>query len=211
MTPSTINAYYDPTRNEMVFPAGIMQTPYFNLSWPWSMNFGGLGMIMGHENTHGFDNQGRDYDGTGQLIDWWTKSSSENFNSRVQCVIDQYSQYEVLPGVYVNGELTQGENIADMGGIKNAYYAYKKLAGSEFNNPSIIKGLSNVQLFFVAYAQGWCEVATPQALEVQVKTDPHSPARYRVIGPLQDLPEFSQVFSCPVGSYMNPRSRCEVW
>ena len=146
------------------------------------MNFGGLGMIMGHECTHGFDDEGRDYDGTGRLVDWWTAASSEQFNQRVQCVINQYSQYEVLPGVYVNGNLTQGENIADMGGIKNAYYAYKSYDPKGFFNPSIVPGLNNVQLFFVAYAQGWCEVATPQALELQVKTDVHSPARYRVIG-----------------------------
>lgn len=211
MTADTINAYYDPTRNEMVFPAGIMQTPFFNISWPWETNFGGLGMVMGHENTHGFDNQGRDYDGTGLLIDWWTEESAQQFDERVDCVINQYSQYEVLPGVYINGNLTQGENIADMGGIKNAYYAYLANFGDQANQPSIVPGLSKIQLFFVAFAQGWCQVATPQYLEIQVKTDPHSPAEYRVIGPLQDLPEFSQVFNCPTDSYMNPTNRCQVW
>ena len=197
-------------------------------------------MIAGHENTHGFDSQGRNYDGTGRLVNWWTPESAAAFNERVGCVINQYSQYEVLPGIYINGNLTQGENVADMGGIKNAYNAYMKIAGAKASQPSIVKGLSNIQLFIVAYAQGWCQVATPQSLEVQVAVDPHSPARYRVIGyvvgrcwlilvdfgclvrivltrsrndlsPLQDLPEFSAAFSCPVGSYMNPPTRCQVW
>ena len=117
----------------------------------------------------------------------------------------------MLPGIYVNGKLTENENIADIGGVKNSYHAYSTLIADAANEPSEVPGLTNIQLFFVAYAQGWCEVATDQYLENQVETDVHSPARYRVIGPLQDLPEFSSVWSCPVGSYMNPTSRCEVW
>jgi putative endopeptidase len=211
MTPPTVNAYYDPTKNEMVFPAGILQSPFFNLSYPLAMNYGGAGMVMGHELTHGFDNQGKDYDGTGTLRDWWQPQTEEEFDRRAQCVINQYSQFQPLPGVFVNGKLTQGENIADMGGIKNSFSAYTKLAGNQANAPSIVQGLTNGQLFFVAFAQGWCQKATDNYIKIHVKTDPHSPARFRVIGPLVNLPEFSQTFNCPAGSFMNPTNRCTVW
>jgi putative endopeptidase len=211
MTSPTVNAYYDPTRNQMVFPAGILQQPFFNSSFPPSMNAGGIGMVMGHELTHGFDNQGRDYDGDGVLTNWWEPATSAEFQKKVDCVINQYSQFEVLPDVYINGQLTQGENIADMGGIKNSYNSYSKQIGPDANSPSIVPGLSNIQLFFVAFAQGWCEKVTPEYLKVQVQTDPHSPARFRVLGPLINLPQFSQTFSCASGTPMNPTNRCEVW
>jgi len=211
MTADTVNAYYDPTRNEMVFPAGILQFPYFNISLPMSMNYGGAGVIMGHENTHGFDNEGKDYNGFGKLVDWWQEETEVKFESKVQCVVNQYDQFEVLPGLYVNGKLTENENIADIGGVKNSFEAYSNLIRDDANSPSIVPGLSNIQLFFVSYAQGWCEVATTQYLQNQVATDVHSPAKYRVIGPLQDLPQFGEIWNCPVGSYMNPETKCEVW
>jgi putative endopeptidase len=211
MTSPTVNAYYDPTRNQMVFPAGILQQPFFNVSFPTAMNGGGIGMVMGHELTHGFDNQGRDYDGNGVLVDWWLPETSAKFDSKVQCVINQYSKFEVLPNVYVNGKLTQGENIADMGGIKNSYHSFLKKMGSKAFEQSIVPSLTNAQLFFVAYAQGWCEIATPEYLKVQVETDPHSPAQFRVMGPLINLPQFSDLFQCPKGSTMNPAERCTVW
>lgn len=211
MTADTINAYYDPTRNEMVFPAAILQAPYFDVSRPPAMNFGGGGMIMGHELTHGFDSSGKDYDGNGKLTNWWQPGTSQQFNDKVQCVINQYSQFEVLPGVFIDGKLTQGENVADMGGIKNSYDAYLSLYGPEANQPSIVPGLTNIQLFFVAYGQGWCGVARPEYLKNQVKTDPHSWARFRTLGPLMNFPSFAKTFSCPSGSYMNPTNRCEVW
>jgi putative endopeptidase len=211
MTPPTVNAYYDPTRNQMVFPAGILQQPFFNVSFPKAMNHGGVGMVMGHELTHGFDNQGRDYDGTGRLTNWWLPATSSKFDQKVQCVIQQYSQFEVLPNVYVNGKLTQGENIADMGGIKNSYNAFKTVIGNQADAPSIVPGLTNMELFFVAFAQGWCEKATDEALKNQVETNPHSPAKFRVLGPLINLPEFSDTFKCAQGTPMNPTSRCQVW
>jgi len=211
MTAPTVNAYYDPTRNQMVFPAGIMQQPFFNMSFPTNMNYGGIGMVMGHELTHGFDDEGRDYDGTGKLVNWWEPATSQRFNSKVQCVINQYSKFEVLPNVYINGQLTQGENIADMGGIKNSYHSYMKQYGGSANKPSIVPKLTNIELFFVAFAQGWCEKISDEALRVQVETDPHSPARFRVLGPLINLPDFANTWQCPVGSFMNPKSRCEVW
>jgi len=211
MTSPTVNAYYDPTRNQMVFPAGILQQPFFNVSFPYAMNAGGIGMVMGHELTHGFDNQGRDFDGHGKLTNWWLESTSKQFNTKVQCVIDQYSKFEPIPGVFVNGKLTQGENIADLGGIKNSFNAYLTTVGNEANQPSIVPNLSNSQLFFVAFAQGWCEKATDEYIRVQVETNPHSPAKYRVLGPLIDLPQFSDTFKCSSGSPMNPSTRCIVW
>ncbi|KAL6050625.1 Endothelin converting enzyme 2 [Balamuthia mandrillaris] len=211
MTADTVNAYYEPTKNQMVFPAAILQTPYFNRSHPDSMNFGGMGMIMGHELTHGFDNQGRDYDGTGKLTNWWEPATSKRFDEKAACIIKQYSSFEVLPGVFINGNLTQGENIADCGGIKNSYHAYSKIIGSKANDPSVVPGLTNIQLFFVSFAQGWCALESDEYVKQQVRTDPHSPARFRVLGPLINLEQFGQVFKCPVGSKMNPQQRCTVW
>jgi putative endopeptidase len=211
MTAATVNAYYDPSRNEMVFPAAILQYPFFNLSLPTAMNYGAIGAVMGHELTHGFDNQGKDYDGYGILRNWWQPQTEKQFNERAQCVVKLYSSFEVLPGVYVDGVLTQGENIADMGGVKNSFSAFAQIMGNHLNDKSVVPGLTNAQLFFVAYAQVWCSNATPEYLKVQVKTDPHSPAKFRVIGPLMNLPAFAQTFDCPVGSVMNPTSRCVVW
>jgi len=210
MTSPTVNAYYDPSRNQMVFPAGILQQPFFNVSYPPSMNYGGIGLVMGHELTHGFDNQGRLYNGEGVLINWWDSATDKQFDSKVQCVIAEYSKFEVIPGVFVNGMLTQGENIADMGGIKNAFHAYSSL--EDISQPSIVPGYNNGKLFFISYAQTWCEKATDAYRRVQVKIDPHSPAMFRVLGPLMNLPAFADVFKCPVGSRMNnPSTRCEVW
>jgi len=210
MSADTVNAYYEPTRNQMVFPAGILQTPFFNHSYPLAMNFGGVGMVMGHELTHAFDNKGRDFDGNGVLEDWWTHSTSELFNQKVQCVIDQYSKFEVLPKVFIDGKLTQGENIADMGGIKNSFTSYIT-ADHNSHNKSIVPNLTGRQLFFVSFAQNWCSLIRPSRQEILVKVDPHSPPRFRVLGPLMNLKEFATEFNCKVGSNMNPTKRCEVW
>jgi len=223
MTPPTVNAYYDPEKNQMVFPAGILQDPFFNDQFPDCMNYGGIGMVQGHELTHGFDNQGRDYDGDGVLEDWWLPQTSEKFDAKVQCMINQYSNFQIIPGVFVNGQLTQGENIADNGGIGNAFRAYRALVGDQvLNSPSIVSNLTNAQLFFVAFGQTWCEKATDDYYRVAVQTDPHSPAPFRILGPLMNFPSFAQTFSCPAGSYMNPQDpcgdtppkttcRCSVW
>eukprot|EP01130_Rhizamoeba_saxonica_P003888 TRINITY_DN160_c0_g3_i1.p1 TRINITY_DN160_c0_g3~~TRINITY_DN160_c0_g3_i1.p1 ORF type:complete len:668 (+),score=195.81 TRINITY_DN160_c0_g3_i1:46-2049(+) len=211
MSADTVNAYYDPTRNEMVFPAGILQSTFFNVSYPTSMNYGGIGMVMGHELSHGFDNQGRDYNGEGVLIDWWGKETSHKFDEKVKCVIDQYDKFEILPGVYVDGKLTQGENIADMGGIKLSFNAYLEEAGSTAFEESIVPKLTNEQLYFVSFAQNWCGKVRPSTARVLAKTDPHSPSQFRVMGPLINLEQFGDVFNCPVGSTMNPEERCEVW
>jgi len=212
MTAPTVNAYYDPSLNMMVFPAGILQQPFFNHSFPPEMNVGGIGMVMGHELTHGFDNQGRLYDGSGKLIDWWEPQTEKAFEGKVKCVIDQYSKFQPIPGVFVNGKLTQGENIADMGGIKNAFRSVQVLLGNQITAPSIVTRLSRGQLMFAAFAQGWCTVASDAYYRLRVATDPHSPPKFRVLGPLINLPAFSEAFTCKLGSKMNPTDgRCEVW
>eukprot|EP01126_Amoeba_proteus_P014574 TRINITY_DN1643_c0_g1_i4.p1 TRINITY_DN1643_c0_g1~~TRINITY_DN1643_c0_g1_i4.p1 ORF type:complete len:570 (-),score=103.87 TRINITY_DN1643_c0_g1_i4:145-1854(-) len=209
MTPYTVNAYYDPTKNQMVFPAGILQGVFFNHTFPIELQAGQV--VMGHELTHGFDDQGRLYDGDGRLVDWWQPETAKKFEEKVECVIQQYSKYSPLPGVFVNGELTQGENIADMGGTKNAYRAVANALGSAINSPSFVPNFTRGQLFFVAFAQTWCEKATDEYLKNQVKTDVHSPAMFRVNGPFTNLVNFAETFNCPVGSPMNPTQRCEVW
>jgi len=198
----TVNAYYEPTSNSINFPAGILQNPYFDPSYiDISINFGGAGMIMGHELTHGFDDQGRMYDGTGKLNNWWQNATAEQFVKKSQCLANQYSQFQILPGTFVNGNLTLGENIADNGGIKSAMNAYKSYVGTNLNLP----------LFFVAFAQGWCAKATDEFWKTMVQTNVHSPAKFRVLGPLMNLPEFADTFQCPTGSVMNPSTRCPVW
>eukprot|EP01112_Ceratiomyxa_fruticulosa_P003327 TRINITY_DN1369_c0_g1_i3.p1 TRINITY_DN1369_c0_g1~~TRINITY_DN1369_c0_g1_i3.p1 ORF type:complete len:489 (+),score=90.78 TRINITY_DN1369_c0_g1_i3:549-2015(+) len=212
MTPDTINAYYDDTKNQMVFPAGILQSPYFNASFPKSMIYGGAGVIMGHELTHGFDNSGKDYNGNGKLTNWWLPATEAKFNSLATCVIEQYSTFEILPGLNVNGNMTLPENIADMGGTKNSFNALASILGqSGLNQQSIVPGFNNAQLFFIAYAQGWCSIETPEYMRLSAATDPHSPPRYRVLGPLINHPYFASTFSCPVGSYMNPTNKCAIW
>ncbi|MBL4683957.1 MAG: M13 family metallopeptidase [Nannocystaceae bacterium] len=212
MTPPTVNAYYNPSNNEMVFPAGILQRPFFDADYPMAMNFGGIGMVMGHELTHGFDDQGRKYDGAGRLTEWWDASSVAKFEERAQCVSELYDTYEVQPGVNLNGKLTLGENIADFGGIKDAFRAWRAYAeaNAEAASPAV-DALNNDQLFFVAFGQIWCSKATPEAERVLALTDPHSHARYRVNGPLSNLPEFWETFSCEPGEPMRPVNTCEVW
>ncbi|XP_048879417.1 endothelin-converting enzyme 1 isoform X2 [Brienomyrus brachyistius] len=211
MTPPTVNAYYNPTKNEMVLPAGILQAPFYNKVWPKALNFGGIGVVMGHELTHAFDDQGREYDKDGNLRSWWKNSSVEAFKRQTQCMVEQYSNYSVNQEP-LNGRHTLGENIADNGGLKAAYKAYEnwvKKNGEERGLPAL--KLTNRQLFFVAFAQVWCSVRTPESSHEGVITDPHSPSRFRVIGTVSNSLEFSKHFGCPVDSPMNPRSKCELW
>ncbi|KAG9348205.1 hypothetical protein JZ751_001940 [Albula glossodonta] len=211
MTPPTVNAYYMPTKNGIVFPAGILQAPFYAQDHPKALNFGGIGVVMGHELTHAFDDQGREYDKDGNLRPWWQNSSVEAFKNRTECMVDQYSQY-TINGEHINGKQTLGENIADNGGLKAAYHAYKswvRANGEEKRLPAV--GLTNDQLFFVGFAQVWCSVRTPESVHEGLLTDPHSPPKYRVIGTLSNSPDFSQHFNCPVGSPMNSGHRCEVW
>ena len=168
-------------------------------------------MVTGHELTHSLDSQGRDYTGTGKLEDWWTGSTSAAFQKRVDCIIQQYSKFSPLPGYFVNGNLTQGENIADAGGLKTAHTAYVLSHSEEAPKASVVPGLTNEQLFFVGFAQSWCSKLTPNAVKQRLLTDPHSPPRFRVNGPAMNLPAFSDAFKCPANAPMNPSNRCQIW
>lgn len=209
MTPQTVNAYYNPTGNEIVFPAGIMQAPFFDRTYPVAMNYGALGMVIGHELTHGFDDEGRRYAPSGELKEWWEPEASERFEEQAECVVDQYGSWEVA-GEKVNGELTLGENIADLGGLKMAHLAYTDWVAAHGEEPKIA-GLTGEQLLFVSFAQGWCSLATEETERVRVATDPHSPPRFRVNGPVMNLPAFAKAFECDPGQPMAPEDRCEVW
>ncbi|XP_036203207.1 endothelin-converting enzyme 1 isoform X4 [Myotis myotis] len=211
MTPPMVNAYYSPTKNEIVFPAGILQAPFYTRSSPMALNFGGIGVVVGHELTHAFDDQGREYDKDGNLRPWWKNSSVEAFKRQTECMVQQYGNYSVN-GEPVNGRHTLGENIADNGGLKAAYRAYRnwvKRNGPEQTLPTL--GLTNDQLFFLGFAQVWCSVRTPESTHEGLITDPHSPSRFRVIGSVSNSKEFSEHFHCPLGSPMNPHHKCEVW
>jgi putative endopeptidase len=214
MTPPTVNAYYQPNRNEIVFPAGILQPPFFYANADDAVNYGGIGAVIGHEMTHGFDDQGRQFDADGNLRDWWSPKSAEEFKKRSQAVVNQYNEYEPLPGMHVNGELTQGENIADIGGVKLAYAALQKALDK---NPQAreqkIDGLTPEQRFFLSFAAIWRSKIRDEDQKLRLNTDPHSPAQYRVNGPLSDLPEFAKAFNAPDGSPMvRPADkRVNIW
>ena len=211
MTPPTVNAYYDASLNEMVFPAGILQPPFYSNKATLPTNFGGIGMVMGHELTHGFDDEGRQFDGQGNLKEWWTPAVSTEFDKRAACVADQYDAYAPFPDAHVNGKLTLGENIADLGGVKLALAALRKARAGQLATQS--HGFSEDQQFFLGFAQGWCTNMRDEMTRLQVATNPHSPPRYRVVGPLSNLPEFARAFSCKEGDKMvRPQSkRCEIW
>jgi putative endopeptidase len=210
MTPPTVNAYYDPQLNEMVFPAGILQPPFYDVKASVAVNLGAMGMIVGHELTHGFDDQGAQYDGAGNLSGWWPEAVTKAFNERTQCVAKYYEQYEPLPGLHLNGQLTLGENIADMGGVKLAFAAYRaSRAGAP--EVQIADGFSEDQQFFLAVAQAWCTKSSDELERMRVTVDPHSSARFRVLGSLSNLPEFSQAFTCAPTAKMHPANACTVW
>ena len=211
MTPPTVNAYYEPLRNEMVFPAGVLQAPLFNRGFPGPMNYGGIGMAMGHELTHGFDDQGRQFDKDGKLVEWWNPDAVSRFKERARCVSDLYSGFTALPGVSVNGELTLGENIADLGGIKATFRGYRAWAERNGKPGPYVPGFTNDQLLFLGFAQSWCAVFAPQYLAMLLTLDFHSPPNFRVNGPLLSFPAFAEAFQCKPGTPMNPVKRCEVW
>ncbi len=193
MTPQTVNAYYNPNRNEIVFPAGILQPPFFNMYADDAVNYGAIGMVIGHEMTHGFDNMGRQFDKDGNLRDWWTKDDSKAFKEHTKMLVDQYNKYEVLDSTFVNGQLTLGENIADLGGITVALNAYKlSLQGKE--QPKPIDGFTDLQRFFMSYAQIWRTNMRQKELRRRVKTDEHSPAKIRINGVVYNVPEFYTAF-----------------
>ncbi|HEY6071260.1 MAG TPA: M13 family metallopeptidase [Chthoniobacterales bacterium] len=214
MTPPTVNAYYNPKMNEIVFPAGILQPPFFFANADDAVNYGGIGCVIGHEMTHGFDDQGRQYDKVGNLTDWWTKESADAYEKRRKAVVEQYNEYEPLPGLHVNGELTQGENIADIGGVKLAYAALQKALDKhpEQRNQKI-DGFTPEQRFFLAFAGIWRQKIREEEQKLRLNTDPHSPGHFRVNGPLSDLPEFQKAFNIPDGSAMVRAAdkRADIW
>jgi len=213
MTPPTVNAYYEPTLNEIALPAGQLQAPFFGASFHPAVNFGSTGGgTIGHEMTHGFDDEGSQFDATGNLRDWWSKSTKDQFGAATQCVVDQYAQYEAVPGVKLNGKLTAGENIADIGGVKLGYQAYQAWRAQQaVKPPAQVDGFTDDQLYFLAYGQSWCAKVTPEAEETRAHTNPHSPPRWRVNGVIVDQPGFGPAFQCKVGTPMNPDKKCAVW
>ena len=210
MTPPTVNAYYDPTLNELALPAGQLQAPFFGASFHPAVNFGSTGGgTIGHEMTHGFDDEGSQFDANGNLRDWWSAATKKQFGEATKCVVDQYAQYEAVPGVKLDGKLTAGENIADNGGVKLAYEAYK--AWRQGNPVPQVDGYTDDQLYYLSYAQSWCEKVTPELLETMAHSNPHSPPMWRVNGVIVNQPGFGPAFKCAAGTAMNPGKQCGVW
>ncbi|KAM9230967.1 Neprilysin [Leptosomus discolor] len=211
---AVVNAFYSASRNQIVFPAGILQPPFFSASQPKSLNYGGIGMVIGHEITHGFDDNGRNFNENGDLVDWWTEESARNFKELSQCIVYQYGNFswDLAGGQHLSGINTLGENIADNGGVRQAYKAYEnfvKKHGKEKRLPGL--EMNHKQLFFLNFAQVWCGTYRPEYAVNSIKTDVHSPGKFRVIGSLQNSPEFSEAFSCTKTNYMDPAKKCRVW
>jgi putative endopeptidase len=213
MTPPTVNAYYEPTLNEIALPAGQLQAPFFGASFHPAVNFGATGGgTIGHEMTHGFDDEGSQFDADGNLRDWWSTSTKSNFAAATQCVIDQYAQYEAVPGVKLDGKLTAGENIADNGGVKLAFQAYQAWkTQQDVPPPPRVGRYSDDQLYFMAYGQSWCDKRTPESLETMAHANPHAPPSWRVNGVIANQPGFGAAFKCPAATPMNPAKQCSVW
>ncbi|XP_055588179.1 neprilysin-4 [Uranotaenia lowii] len=216
--PAVVNAYYSRNKNQIMFPAGILQPPFYHRYFPKSLNYGGIGVVIGHELTHGFDDKGRLFDRDGNLYRWWTDQAIDAFHERATCLIQQYGKYTVDEvGVQIDGENTQGENIADNGGIKQAYRAYTKWI-SQQTDPQVLEletfpalNVTNEQLFFLNFAQVWCGAMRPEATRNKLKTAVHSPGKFRVIGTLSNSEDFARVYGCEVGTPMNPEDKCSVW
>jgi predicted metalloendopeptidase len=213
MTPPTVNAYYSPPLNEIVFPAGILQPPFFDQSMDDAVNFGGIGLVIGHELTHGFDDQGRKYDPQGNLRDWWTEQDGKEFEKRASCVADEYSSFTAVDDVKLNGRLTLGENTADNGGARIAFMALLDVIAQDKTGKSAqpIDGYTPEQRFFLGFARVWCEKRRPELMRMLVKTDPHSPGKYRVDGTVQNMPEFQKAWGCKAGQPMVAENACRVW
>ncbi len=213
MTPQTVNAYYRPRMNEMALPAGQLQPPFFGATFHPAVNFGSTGgSTIGHEMTHGFDDEGSQFDADGDLRDWWSVQTRTRFAEATRCVVDQYARYEAVPGVRLDGKLTAGENIADNGGVKLAYQAYQAWrAEHDPPPPRQVDGYTDDQLYFLAYAQAYCDKETPEVLETLAHSNPHSPSKWRVNGVIVNQPGFGPAFRCTAGTPMNPGQRCSVW
>ena len=211
MTPQTVNAYYNPTVNEIVFPAAILQPPFFDLNADDAVNYGGIGAVIGHEIGHGFDDQGSTFDGDGVMRNWWTEKDLTAFKAKTSALIEQYNSFEALPGLHVNGEFTLGENIGDLGGLSIALKAYKaSLNGKE---APVLDGYTGIQRVFLGWGQVWKEKSRDEALRNQINSDPHSPARFRVNGTVRNIPEFYEAFNVkPTNKlYLAPEKRVKIW
>lgn len=213
MTPPTVNAYYSPPFNEIVFPAGILQPPFFDPKMDDAVNFGGIGLVIGHELTHGFDDQGRKYDPQGNLHDWWTAEDAKEFEKRASCVADEYSGFVAVDDVKLNGRLTLGENTADNGGARIALAALEQMIADDKTGKEAqkIDGYTPEQRFFLGFGRVWCEKSRPEVLRLRVRTDPHSPGKYRVNGVVQNMPEFQKAWGCKAGQAMVAENACHVW
>jgi predicted metalloendopeptidase len=213
MTPPTVNAYYSPAYNEIVFPAGILQPPFFDKTMDDAINFGGIGLVIGHELTHGFDDQGRKYDPTGNLRDWWTEQDGKEFEKRVSCVADEYSNFVAVDDLKLNGRLTLGENTADNGGARIALMALEHMIADDKTGQEgeKIDGYTPEQRFFLGFGRVWCEKRQPEYSRMQVTTNPHSPGKFRVNGVVQNMPEFQKAWGCKAGHPMVAENACHVW
>jgi len=207
--PSTVDASYNPQLNNITFPAGILQPPFYDNQADDAMNFGGIGAVIGHELTHGFDDEGSQFDAQGNLRDWWTEQDKKEFEQRTQCVADQYSGYAAIDDLKVNGKLTLGENVADNGGLRIAYMALvSTLAGKE---PAPVDGLTAEQRFFLGWANVWCQNRTDELSRMLEAVDPHSPGKWRVNGVASNMPEFREAFHCKADAPMVRLKPCRVW
>src|SRR5208282_1260693 len=209
VTAPTVNAYYDPQMNDINFPAGVLQPPLFDPKMDDAPNYGNTGGTIGHELTHGFDDEGRKFDARGDLKDWWTKSDAEEFEKRASCVSDQYSQYTVIDDIKLNGKLTLGEDLADLGGTLLAFLAWKSVTKDQNLQP--VDGLTPDQRFFVGMAQWACGAERPEIKRMNAITNPHSPLEDRVNGVVSNMPEFQKAFSCKVGQPMVREHMCKIW
>lgn len=212
MTPPTVNAGYNPLNNDISFPAGILQAPFFNPDADDAINYGAIGAVIGHEITHGYDDSGSEFDAQGNLKNWWTETDKKNFDERAECVINQFSAFEAEPGLHLQGKLVSGESIADLGGLYVAYDAFmKSLQGKP--RPAAIDGFTPEQRFFLGWAQVWAEKDTVEAARLQAQSDPHPLSRFRVNGPLSNMPKFAEAFQCKAGAAMvrEDAKRCQIW
>ena len=209
MSPPTVNAYYEPQKNDINFPAGILQPPFFDSKSDDAPNYGDTGATIGHELTHGFDDEGRQFDAQGNLRDWWTADDAKQFTERAACISNQYSQYVVVDDIKINANLTLGEDVADLGGILLAYVAWQDQTREQKLEP--LEGFTPEQRFFIGYAQDWCGNVRDESKRLRATVDPHSPDKYRTNGVVSNVPQFQQAFQCKTGAPMAPANRCRVW
>jgi predicted metalloendopeptidase len=211
MTPPTVNAYYDPTENNINFPAGILQPPFYDFKADDALNFGGMGAVIGHELTHGFDDQGALFDPEGNLKNWWTPADEKSFKERTQCIVDEYDQFIAVDDVHVRGKLTLGENTADNGGVRIALMALMKSIADSGKQPEKVDGYTPEQRFFIGWGQIWCQNQTDQMARLLAQNNEHAPGNYRANGVVQNMPEFQKAWGCKTGQPMVRANACHVW